>query len=606
MAFAEIQNPNCIQFKAEGNVHGFASANALTSKTYGKSVANYNASEDCHFTTKPSQSFLLMLKGSSEDQWKTMTCSSEDALLVNYVQDDVVCLNANTNREKRSLLSIVSSTTEAVKTHVQTYNKVYITIAFLFAGFFFHVWNVLLRKAEPIIEKRNGKWFFVNWGKTQKWEAKDIVAPNNFDELLTFIKNRKQNGVTNIRAFGALHSWSKCSETKGTNLDVRKLNRVLEVDQKNLRIKAEAGIQLKHLYQAMRANNMAIPTMPNIDIITLGGAVSNGTHGTNIHNGSFSSLVYAMELIDANGKVWNLTRDSKDPAISRYFDAALISFGSLGIIYSITMQCDPDYNMVKILSHAKWSELKKNITQVTRKYDSIFYAVAVENDTCFLKINNKIAVEGSAVVAHKDSWNSINLDTKLYLFLFTLVLGFKRLVKVAEKLMAKSFNHVTCITWDQYELIHHTKPFVNMEYAVPENKIQEAIDFVTKTFKDNQKYSRKLVWFIRPVGADDRGFLSATRRDEGTPSYYIDIPYQNENASEHERRIFEEIERGLLKLGGRCSFSRLFWNRTPTVLENFWDKNGVQWKKAKLELDPEHVFTNDLVNSIFFDNKVNL
>lgn len=82
---------------------------------------------------------------------------------------------------------------------------------------------------------------------------------------------------------------------------------------------------------------MAIGTMTNVQVITLGGAISNGAHGTNIKYGTMSSLVYAIELIDVSGKVHNLTRDSSDPKTKDYFDAALVSFGSLGIIYSITL-----------------------------------------------------------------------------------------------------------------------------------------------------------------------------------------------------------------------------------------------------------------------------
>ena len=55
---------------------------------------------------------------------------------------------------------------------------------------------------------------------------------------------------------------------------------------------------------------MAIGTMTNVYDITLGGAIANGAHGTNIKYGTMSSLVYAIELIDASGKVHILTRDS--------------------------------------------------------------------------------------------------------------------------------------------------------------------------------------------------------------------------------------------------------------------------------------------------------
>jgi len=50
--------------------------------------------------------------------------------------------------------------------------------------------------------------------------------------------------------------------------------------------------------------------MPNVFDISLGGAISNGTHGTNIKYGTISSMVYALELIDSSGNSHKLTRDS--------------------------------------------------------------------------------------------------------------------------------------------------------------------------------------------------------------------------------------------------------------------------------------------------------
>jgi len=453
---------------------------------------------------------------------------------------------------------------------------------------------------KPTVKKVNGKWSLLNFGGTQAWEPKDVIKPTSFDELLKFIKEREKNGIKNIRAMGGLHSWSRCAATEGINVDMTGLTNVLSVDPQKRLIKAEAGIVLKDLYKAMRENNMAFPSMPNIDIITLGGAVSNGTHGTSIEHGSFSSLVYAIELIDVTGKVWNLTRDSKDPKIAKYFDAALISFGSLGIIYSITMQGVEDFNMFNVRSNTDFSHVKGNIAKIARKYNSIQFLF--QEDKCYLRSSTKVGTEGTYKVAIKKKTFSFYNEILKDLFWFLHSLGI--MSKFCQTLWGKIYHEMVCTTWDQYEIFNHTKPFTNMEYAVPEAKIEEAVDFVQAAFKKS-KIERNLFWVIRPVGADERGFLSATRRDDGSPAFYIDIPYQNKG-SEDEKTLFMEIERGLMALGGRCSFSRLFWNRTPTVLDNFWDKGGVEWKKVKLELDPNHVFTNELVNSIFFDNKIKL
>jgi FAD/FMN-containing dehydrogenase len=453
---------------------------------------------------------------------------------------------------------------------------------------------------KPLITQSDGKWTLMNFGQTQSWSPKDIFRPQNFEELINFLKEREKSGIKHVRAMGANHSWSRCAATSGVNVDITGLNRILDVDRDKRRIKAEAGIILGDLYKCMRANNMAFPAMPNIEIITLGGAVSNGTHGTSIKHGSFSSLVYGIELIDVTGKLWSLTRDSKDPKIQRYFDAALVSFGSLGIIYSITMEGVEDFNMFNVRSYTNFSNVKGKIAEIAKKYDSVQFLF--QTDKCYLRSSTRVAPEGTYRVAVKKK--RFSFFQEILKDVFWYFHSKQVFPKFCQWLWGMIYYEMSCVTWDQYEIFQHTKPFTNMEYALPENKIEEAVEFVQKKFSTGER-ERNLFWVIRPVGADERGFLSATRRDCGTPAFYIDIPYQNKG-DEKEVKLFSEIEQGLLKLGGRCSFSRLFWNRSQSVLENFWDKGGVEWKKVKLELDPNHVFTNDFVNSIFFDNKIKL
>ena len=69
-----------------------------------------------------------------------------------------------------------------------------------------------------------------------------------------------------------------------------------------------------------------------------------------------------------------------------------------------------------------------------------------------------------------------------------------------------------------------------MEYVVPETKVEEALHIVIKIFKEakeSKKYDRNILFIIRAVGADKRGYLSITRNDKKENYYCFDIPYQN-------------------------------------------------------------------------------
>ncbi len=81
---------------------------------------------------------------------------------------------------------------------------------------------------------------------------------------------------------------------------LHKLKRVLSVDEDKKTITVEAGILLKELYKIMDSYRLAFPCLPNVDTITLAGAVANCTHGTCSKVGTFSDLVEEITLVTAN------------------------------------------------------------------------------------------------------------------------------------------------------------------------------------------------------------------------------------------------------------------------------------------------------------------
>src|SRR5471032_2219834 len=123
-------------------------------------------------------------------------------------------------------------------------------------------------------------------------------------------------------------------------------------------IRAEAGIRMRDLYAQMERAGLALPCLPNVDTIQLGGAIANVTHGTCIESGSMCSLVTELEIVvfrpGADGaegarasgvaECLTLRRDTPDPHERHLFDAAFASFGSLGVIYAVTLRCVPPYH----------------------------------------------------------------------------------------------------------------------------------------------------------------------------------------------------------------------------------------------------------------------
>jgi len=82
-------------------------------------------------------------------------------------------------------------------------------------------------------------------------------------------------------------------------------------------------------------------------------------------------------IVVRNGKpeMLDLRRDTSDQDELRLFEAALTSFGSIGIMYSITIQCKPNFNMFVHMQINPYQDVKHKILEVARNSYSVQIAV---------------------------------------------------------------------------------------------------------------------------------------------------------------------------------------------------------------------------------------
>ena len=105
----------------------------------------------------------------------------------------------------------------------------------------------------------------------------------------------------------------------------------------NRTITVQSGIILGDLIEAIEAKGWCIPCLPDINTITIGGALATGTHGTS--GKLLSEYMTKCNLILADGSVKEIT-DEDD-----IIDAVRVSLGVLGVMSTITFKCEPIYTL---------------------------------------------------------------------------------------------------------------------------------------------------------------------------------------------------------------------------------------------------------------------
>ena len=145
-----------------------------------------------------------------------------------------------------------------------------------------------------------------------------------------------------LRAIGTTHSFNEIADTDGVQLNMKFFNEI-KVDKDSETVTFGAGVTLSMLIGMLESHEMAIPILPSLPHINVVGAVVTGTHGGSTTQKQLASLVTAMRLVDPDGNIKVLDKESPD------FNHYLHAFGLLGVITEMTMKIEPEFAVLKCI-----------------------------------------------------------------------------------------------------------------------------------------------------------------------------------------------------------------------------------------------------------------
>lgn len=140
-----------------------------------------------------------------------------------------------------------------------------------------------------------------------------------------------------VIAMGAGCSYAdQIQNEAGVVIDCRGLCGVDAWDPATGRLSVRAGTTLADILRLALPAGWTLPGVPGSFMVTVGGAIANNVHGKDAHRFSFGGAVRAFDLLDADGRVATVTRDS-DGAL---FRGVLGGMGLLGIVVAADLQLE--------------------------------------------------------------------------------------------------------------------------------------------------------------------------------------------------------------------------------------------------------------------------
>jgi len=227
-------------------------------------------------------------------------------------------------------------------------------------------------------------------------EAGCVVLPNTTAEVSQVVRYAAQNKVPVVaRGSGTGLSGGSVPVHGCIVLCLVKMDRVLELDQKNLTIHVESGVVTQKITELADAAGLLYPPDPgSMKISTIGGNVAENSGGLRgLKYGVTRDYVMGLETVLANGEPVSLgNKCVKDVAGYSMKDVFIGSEGTLGIITKVLLQLVPKPRAKKTLL--------ATFSQMDAAAETVSAIIAAKIIPCTLEFLDRITMKCVEEYAH--------------------------------------------------------------------------------------------------------------------------------------------------------------------------------------------------------------
>lgn len=181
-----------------------------------------------------------------------------------------------------------------------------------------------------------------------------IVHPASTDEIVAILQIANTYRIPVIPwGGGSGTQGGALSLYGGIILDLKRLNRIVEIDEQSLTVTAQAGINGTQLEWALNEKGLTLPHYPaSANCATLGGYLAPRGSGTiSTKYGKAEDLVLSMQVVLPNGDVIRTPPVPSHASGPDFMGLFLGSEGTFGVITEATMQAAylPDVRLLRAL-----------------------------------------------------------------------------------------------------------------------------------------------------------------------------------------------------------------------------------------------------------------
>ncbi len=428
-------------------------------------------------------------------------------------------------------------------------------------------------------QNNNGTW--VSWNENLKYNYKTMYNITSQEELQDVVASNKK-----IRFFGSKQSSADIAAGTDALINMTTYNKIVSFDYDKKTITVQSGLILGELLEAIESTGWCIPCLPDINTITIGGALATGTHGTN--GKLLSEYMISCDLVLADGSVKTVTKDDE------LMDALRVSLGMLGVMSTITFQCEPAYTLHLKEGPEDDKEWLPKIKSRLKKHDFLRVLWLPHTNKGYVITGDKIDPDTEVIENLGPDYLKHRRTASKILYKYTHI--FPWITAIANKLLYKGFfsskkEHKGTL----YQATVTKSRGSTLELA----EWTVSLDKFPEVFKELKaeinKWSNKSFIHI-PMDVrfvyEDKSWLSYAYKQDT-----VTMGCVSRNAATADTyEAFKTIENIFIKHGGRPHWGKRFAAKDKELQQIYpkWEA----FKEVRAELDPTNKFLNPYLTEL--------
>jgi FAD-linked oxidoreductase len=423
-----------------------------------------------------------------------------------------------------------------------------------------------------------------NWAGNVKWTPQEVLLPKTEDEIAAIIKKATSSGKS-IRTVGSHHSFTPLLATNSVSLSLDDMQGLISKEPNNRAI-AWAGTKLKRLSELLAEKGLAQENMGDINVQSLAGAISTGTHGTGITLGSVGTQVEEITFVNGLGELVTLNEEYN----YHEFKCAQLSLGSLGVITRMKVRCKEAYNLELDIRKEKLSDVLANLDAIVNENRHFEFYSIPNSQWSQTKRSNIVSQEAGTTSKFSAFINDIVLENWALQLLCSLNKTIPSSSKTISNLIGSFISNEKKIQQSHkvFSTVRNVK-FTEMEYNIPYESYQDVVKELLRLI-DKNNYRISFPQEHRFVQADDIYLSPAHNRKSAYIASHVYKGMDN-------KRYFKDLEDLFVDYGGRPHWGKMH-TRDAAFFRKVYPKFD-DFLQVRAKHDPNGVFLNDYLKKVF-------